>query len=149
MKTGSRGIALIKAFEGLRLTAYRCAADVWTIGYGHTAAVKNGDTITADDADSLLLNDIAVSEQAVSRAVTAPLNQSRFDALVSLVFNIGQGNFRRSTLLKKLNNQDYTGASDEFLRWTRAGGKVVPGLVRRREAEKALFDTPGRKSDSQ
>jgi lysozyme len=101
MKTGSRGIALIKEFEGLRLTACRCAADVWTIGYGHTAGVKKGDTITAVEADALLINDIAVSEPAVSRAVTAPLNQSRFDALVSLVFNIGQGNFRRSTLLKK------------------------------------------------
>lgn len=143
MKTDSRGIALIKEFEGLRLTAYRCAADVWTIGYGHTAGVKKGDTITAGEADALLLNDLATSEQAVSRAVTAPLNQSRFDALVSLVFNIGQGNFRRSTLLKKLNRLDYTGASDEFLRWTRAGGKVVPGLVRRREAEKALFDASG------
>lgn len=143
MKTDSRGIALIKEFEGLRLTAYRCAADVWTIGYGHTAGVKNGDTITAGEAEALLINDIASSEQAVSQAVTAPLNQSRFDALVSLVFNIGQGNFRRSTLLKKLNNLDYTGASDEFLRWTHAGGKVVPGLVRRREAEKALFDASG------
>ncbi|CAI2160004.1 MULTISPECIES: lysozyme [Serratia] len=142
MKISSRGIALIKEFEGLRLHAYRCAADVWTVGYGHTAGVTKGDIITVDEAQTMLTNDITVFERAVSQAVAVPLNQSQYDALVSLVFNIGQGNFKRSTLLKKLNKQDYVGAGNEFLRWTRANGKVLPGLIRRREAERVLFETP-------
>lgn len=90
-----------------------------------------------------LQQDLIASEQAVNQRVRVPLTQQQFDALVSFVFNLGAGSFSRSALLQKLNNQDYTGAGNEFLRWTHAGGKVVPGLVRRREAEKALFDISG------
>lgn len=143
MKTGAEGIRLIKHFEGLRLKAYQCSAGVWTVGYGHTSQVLPGQTITEAEADRFLQQDLAVCEQTVNQRVRVPLTQQQFDALVSFVFNLGSGSFSRSALLQKLNSQDYTGAGNEFLRWTYAGGKVVPGLVRRREAEKALFDTSG------
>lgn len=140
MKTSPEGIALIKEFEGLRLTAYRCSAHVWTIGYGHTLNVKEGDTLTEQEAGRLLAVDILSCEQAVSDAVSVVLLQHQFDALVSFVFNLGAGSLRRSTLLRVLNAGHYSGASEEFLRWTYAGGVKLPGLVRRRQAEKALFD---------
>lgn len=140
MKTSEKGLELIKHFEGLRLQAYRCSAHVWTIGYGHTAGVQPGDSVTAGQADSLLRQDIEESERSVARYVTAPLNHCQFDALVSFTFNLGAGNLRTSTLLKKLNAGDYSGAAEEFPRWVSAGGKKLPGLVRRREAEKALFE---------
>lgn len=136
-----QGLELIKHFEGLRLAAYKCSAGVWTIGYGHTGGVNPGDIIDEITAESLLRKDVAVSESAVSRLVSVPLNQHQFDALVSFVFNLGAGNFRTSTLLKKLNAGDYSGAADEFSRWINAGGKPLPGLARRREAERLLFLT--------
>ncbi|MBS1205286.1 MAG: Phage related lysozyme [Proteobacteria bacterium] len=140
MKTGVHGLTIIKEFEGLRLRAYQCSANVWTIGYGHTAGVGVDDIITEDQAISLLHQDVAESERAVNQYVHVPLTQNQFDALVSFVFNLGIGNFCTSTLLKKLNTEDYTGAAGEFLRWVNASGKVLPGLVRRRQAEKALFE---------
>lgn len=139
MKTGEKGLELIKHFEGLRLGAYQCSADVWTIGYGHTAGVKPGDAITTEQADAFLRQDVADSERAVSRFVSVPLTQNQFDALVSFTFNLGSGSLRNSTLLKKLNAGDYSGAAEQLLRWVNAGGKKLPGLVRRREAEKTLF----------
>lgn len=139
MKTGIKGLNLIKQFEGLRLRAYRCSADVWTIGYGHTASVDANDVITEEQAIKLLRQDIAESERTINKHVLVPLTQNQFDALVSFVFNIGGGNFRASTLLKKLNAGDYDGAAPEFRRWVIAGGKTLPGLVPRREAESALF----------
>lgn len=142
MITDEKGLELIKQFEGLRLAAYLCPAQVWTIGYGHTAGVMQGDVIIEEQADAFLRHDLAASELAVSRRVTAPLNQNQFDALVSFTFNLGAGNFSRSTLLNKLNVGDYAGAGDEFLRWDRAGGEKLPGLTRRREAERDLFLTP-------
>ena len=147
MKTSDRGVALIKAHEGLRLTAYTDPVGVWTIGYGHTTAagppkVERGMKITDAGADAILRQDLAKFEGYVSSAVKVPLNQNEFDALVSFTFNLGPGNLRSSTLLKKLNAGDRTGAADEFLKWTRAGGKVLPGLVKRREAERALFRAP-------
>lgn len=141
MKTGEKGLALIKHFEGLRLRAYQCSANVWTIGYGHTAGVRPGDAITPEQADAFLRQDVSDSEHSVSRFVRVPLTQCQFDALVSFVFNLGAGNFRTSTLLKKLNAGDYSGAADEFSRWINAGGKPLPGLARRREAERLLFLT--------
>ncbi|MCW6023242.1 lysozyme [Serratia marcescens] len=139
MKVSCRGLELIKRFEGLFLQAYFCPANVLTIGYGHTADVQIGKVITAEQADAFLQEDTAESEIAVSQLVTVPLTQNQFDALVSFTFNLGYGNLRSSTLLKKLNGGDYTGAADEFSRWINGGGKNLPGLIKRREAEKALF----------
>lgn len=139
MELSEEGIALIKQFEGLRHEAYQCPAGIWTIGYGHTADVRPGDIITAEQADAFLLQDVAESEIAVNRQVTTVLTQNQFDALVSFVFNLGSNNFRASTLLKKLNTGDNIGAAAELMRWVYAGGKPSPGLIRRREAEKLLF----------
>lgn len=147
MKTSDRGIALIKHHEGVRLTAYADPVGVLTIGYGHTSAagapqVTPGMKITQAGADAILRQDLAKFEKYVTDAVKVPLNQNEFDALVSFTFNLGPGNLRSSTLLKKLNAGDRAGAADEFLKWTKAGGKTLPGLVKRREAERALFLTP-------
>ena len=143
-KTATRGIELIKEFEGLRLTAYKCPAGVWTIGYGHTGMVdgkliSSGMTITAAKATELLKKDLASFEAAVNGCVTVPITQNMFDALVSFSFNVGSGALRRSALLRKLNAKDYKGAANEFPLWNKAGGKVLNGLVRRRKAEKELF----------
>lgn len=143
MKIGEKGLELIKHFEGLRLRAYQCSAHVWTIGYGHTAGVRPGDEISTEQADAFLKQDIAESERSVGRYVAVPLTNCQFDALVSFTFNLGSGNLRTSTLLKKLNSGDYAGAASEFLRWVNAGGERLPGLARRREAEKALFEERG------
>lgn len=138
MIIGTNGLNLIKHFEGLRLSAYQCSAHVWTIGYGHTADVGENDVITEEEALYFLHQDLAESERAVNQYVHVPLTQNQFDALVSFVFNLGAGNFLTSTLLKKLNSGD-DGAAQEFGRWIHASGKALPGLVRRREAERALF----------
>lgn len=137
--TGQRGIDLIKRFEGLRLRSYLCPANVWTIGYGHTGNVTSNQIITSEQAESILKSDLQRFENAVSDAVKVPLNQNQFDALVSLAFNIGVGAFSGSTLVRMLNAANYTGAADQFLRWNRAGGRVLDGLTRRRQAERALF----------
>lgn len=137
MKVSTNGLELIKKFEGLRLEAYLCSAGVLTIGYGHTAGVRKGDVITKGTADKMLVDDIGVFEQAVSNAVTAPLTQNQFDALVSLAFNIGATALTNSTLVKKLNLRH--DAADEFLRWRYVNRVESPGLLRRREAERALF----------
>jgi lysozyme len=139
MSISPAGIALIQAHEGLRLTAYRDAGGVWTIGYGSTGGVRRGMTITRDQAVLRLYHDLDTAESAVNSRVTVPLSQPQFDALVSLVFNIGGGAFRKSTLLQKLNAGDYAGAANEFNRWVKAKGRVLPGLVTRRAAERALF----------
>lgn len=143
-KTATKGIELIKEFEGCRLTAYKCPAGVWTIGYGHTGAVDGkpvsaGMTITAAKATQLLKSDLAKFEAAVNSYVTAPITQNMFDALVSFAYNCGAGALKGSTLLKKLNAKDYEGAAAEFPKWNKAGGKVLNGLVRRRERERKLF----------
>jgi lysozyme len=139
MSISPAGIALIQAHEGLRLTAYRDAGGVWTIGYGSTGGVRRGMTITRDQAVLRLYHDLDTAESAVNSRVTVPLSQPQFDALVSLVFNIGGGAFRKSTLLQKLNAGDYAGAANEFNRWVKAKGRVLPGLVTRRAAERSLF----------
>lgn len=143
-KTATKGIDLIKEFEGCKLTAYKCPAGVWTIGYGHTGsvdgkAITSGMTITAAKATELLKADLSKFEAAVNSYVTAPITQNMFDALVSFTFNCGAGALKGSTLLKKLNAKDYDGAAAEFPKWNKAGGKVLNGLVRRREAERCLF----------
>lgn len=141
MRTSSAGLSLIKEFEGLRLAAYQCSARKWTIGYGSTRGVKPGDAITAEQAGERLLFDIREAEGAVQRRVTARLAQHQFDALVAFAFNVGAEAFGRSTLLAKLNQRDYAGAAEEFAKWTHVAGKVVEGLVRRRQAERALFES--------
>lgn len=135
--TSQAGIDLIKSFESCRLTAYQDSAGVWTIGYGHTAGVYAGMTITQAQAEEFLRSDLKTAENAVNGKVTYPITQNMFDALVSLTFNIGSGNFGTSTLLKKLNQGDINGAADEFDRWIYSGGVVQQGLV----------ETCGRKRD--
>ena len=108
MKCSQEGLALIKKFEGCRLKAYRCSANVLTIGYGHTGGVQENDVISQPEADKLLEEDIAKFEDYVSDNVIVELNQGQFDALVAWTFNLGVGNLRQSTMLKKLNESDYT-----------------------------------------
>jgi len=137
------GLQLIKDFEGLKLTAYKCPAGVWTIGYGSTGPhVRPGMTITPREASELLTADLLRFERAVTRLVKMPLNDNQFAALVSFAFNVGEAALEKSTLLKHLNAGRIAMAAQEFLRWNKAGGKVLAGLVRRREAERLLFNTP-------
>tara|TARA_E500000178_G_C16784347_1_gene645082 strand:- start:229 stop:672 length:444 start_codon:yes stop_codon:yes gene_type:complete len=140
MKCSQEGLALIKKFEGCRLKAYRCSANVLTIGYGHTGGVKEDDTISQPEADELLENDIAKFEEYVSDNVIVELKQHQFDALVAWTFNLGVGNLRNSTMLKKLNEADYDSIPFEMRRWNKAGGKTLDGLIRRRKAEGLLFE---------
>ncbi len=144
MQTSDKGIALIKQFEGCKLTAYQDSVGVWTIGYGWTQPVdgkpiRGGMTIKQETAERLLKTGLVSYENDVSRLVKVELNQGQFDALVSFTYNLGSRSLSTSTLLRKLNGGDYAGAADEFLRWNKAGGKVLSGLTRRREAERALF----------
>ena len=146
MNISKQGIDLIKQFEGCKLTAYKCPAGVLTIGYGHTGRdVHYSDVITQEQAEKLLKKDLQFFEIFVSKCVKVPLNQNQFDALVSLAFNIGINAFKNSTLLKLLNQFEYDKASEQFLRWKYAGGKILLGLARRRQAEKDLFDYPAAK----
>ena len=140
MQISKAGLDLIKQFEGLYLNAYRCPAGVPTIGYGHTAGVAMGQTITQQQADDFLRRDVRQFERAVSRLVHVPLTQGQFDALVSFTYNLSAANLGNSTLLRLLNAGDYKGAAAQFDRWTKAGGKELPGLVKRRAAERALFE---------
>lgn len=139
------GLDLIKSFEGLRLKAYKDAVGIWTVGYGHTKTATPGMAISEPEAEAMLRNDLAEAQGAVERLVKRPLNDNEYAALVSFVFNLGSGNLSRSTLLRKLNAGDRRGAADQFLVWNKAGGKVLAGLTRRRQAERALF-TGGAKS---
>ncbi|WP_044856879.1 lysozyme [Enterobacter ludwigii] len=144
MQTSDKGIALIKQFEGCKLTAYQDSVGVWTIGYGWTQPVdgkpiRAGMTIKQETAERLLKTGMVSYESDVARLVKVGLTQGQFDALVSFTYNLGARSLSTSTLLRKLNAGDYAGAADEFLRWNKAGGKVLNGLTRRREAERALF----------
>lgn len=142
MTCNQAGLDITRKAEGLRLTAYYCPAGKLTIGYGHTGPdVKEGMTITEAEADELLAKDVGWAEEAVTRAVTVPLTSNQFSALVDFTFNVGAGNLESSTLLRLLNGGDLAGAADQFLRWDEADGKVLPGLVTRREEERSLFLT--------
>lgn len=136
------GIDLIKEFEGLRTKAYKDPVGIWTIGYGHTETAKRGMTVTPEQAEDLLRRDLYTAESAVNRLVTVPLSDNQFAALVSFVFNVGEGAFRGSTLLRRLNAGNYGAVPDQLKRWNRAGGRVLNGLVRRREDEARLWSTP-------
>lgn len=140
MKTSSKGVSLIKKFEGCRLKAYKCPAGVWTIGYGHTAGVKEGDTITQQTADVYLRNDLEKYEKAVlNYDGIYHFNQNQFDALVSFTYNCGAGNLKNLTQSGK---HTIAQISAKLPLYNKAGGVVLRGLQRRRAAEKELFDTP-------
>lgn len=130
----------IKSWEGERLDAYQCSAGVWTIGVGHTKGVKPNDRITEGISKILFEQDLLAFKFEMLPLVKVEVTQGQFVALLSFVFNLGITSFKTSTLLKKLNQGDYVGASNEFLRWKFANGNVVKGLLNRRKAEKALFD---------
>ena len=140
MKLGERGTEILKYFEGCKLTAYQDSVGVWTIGYGHTKGVYDGMTITQDQAEQMLLSALEEYEGYIENMVTVPLTQNQFDALVVWVYNLGPTNFKNSTLLKELNAGNYNAAGQEITRWNKAGGKVLAGLVKRREAEAELFN---------
>lgn len=151
LKTSQKGIELIKKFEGCKLTAYRDSVGVWTIGFGHTKDVKADMVITAEQAEQFLKDDVVYFENGVNKllkTLKAQVTQNQFDALISFAFNLGLGNLRKSTLAKKLyvmqqNDRDSVQAvADEFPRWNKAGGQVLTGLTKRRNAERALFLTP-------
>ncbi len=141
------GVDLIRRFEGCRLDAYPdpgTGGDPWTIGYGATGpGIAPGVVWTQEEAEARLVEDIAQFAGAVERALTVPVSANEFAAMVSLAFNIGAGAFRKSTLLRLVNDGHFEAAAEQFLRWNRAGGREMPGLTRRRQAERQLFLTPG------
>lgn len=136
----NNGLEFTKGFEACRLTAYQDSGGVWTIGWGSTRDVHPGMVITQAQADALLVKDMQVAVDAVNRLVTVPLSQNQFDALTDWTFNLGEGTLARSTLLRVLNAGKYDYAADQFLAWDHLGGKVVDGLLRRRRAERDLFN---------
>lgn len=145
MRTNSEGRSIIKEYEGKRLTAYLCPAGKWTIGWGSTIGVKKGMVISEHEAELRFIADVECCESSISALVTVLLNDNQLSALVSFVFNFGAEKFRTSTLLKKLNAGDYSGAAKELLRWKYSydlklkKSIVLNGLVRRRKAEAELF----------
>lgn len=159
MKTGAKGIALIKEFEGYHTKLHNgdCKAyldkhanpkawspgykGLWTIGYGCTVGVTEGLVWTEKQAHKALLKEIAKHEANVKRLINVPLDQNQFDALVSLSYNVGMGTTRTRTIIDRLNAKDYNGAAQAFLLYDKAGGKTLRGLTRRRQAEKKLFET--------
>lgn len=141
LRISAQGINFIKRWEGCRLTAYLCPANIPTIGWGHTKGVKLGMKITQIEADTLFLEELKHYDQAVSNSVKVSLSQNQFDVLVSFCYNVGVGAFKDSTLLRVLNQHNYAEAANQLLRWDKAGKKVIPGLTYRREAEKELFES--------
>lgn len=141
MITSPAGIALIQEFEGCWLRAYRCPAGILTIGYGHTGPdVKAGQVISHSEADDLLRDDLRKFESGVSSYIgDTPTTQNQFDAMVCLAFNIGLGAFKKSSVLREHCKPDHAKAADAFLLWNKGGGRVLPGLVRRRNAERVLY----------
>jgi len=140
MKISPEGLALIKKFEGCELEAYQCSAGVWTIGYGHTKGVEEGMTITKDQAEQMLLEELIEYEVAVEEAADNQLDQCMFDALVSWTYNLGPTNLNKSTMLKVLNAGEYDEVPAQIKRWNKVNKQVNEGLVRRREAESLLFE---------
>jgi len=131
---------LIKEFEGESLVAYKCPAGVWTISVGVTENVKSGMTITAEQSSVMFARALRPREDKLTRLLNrTPTNQNQFDAMLSLAYNIGMGAFEKSTLLRLHRNTEHEAAADEFLKWNKAGGKVLDGLTRRRSAERKLY----------
>ena len=141
MLYSSAGLHLTEQFEGCKLIAYQDVKGVWTIGYGHTAGVREGDTCSQIQAEIWLQQDISWAATVVNRYVTVNLDQGQFDALVDFVFNAGSGNFSESTMLKLINAGHLDQAAAEFEKWDKAGGLVVAGLLRRRKAEEGEFES--------
>jgi lysozyme len=158
MKVSDKAVSMIKHHEGVRQKAYRCPANLWTIGIGHVlypeqARLKMEDrmlvplrpednrTFTMEEVDAILKSDLARFERGVEQYCPVVLTQGQFDALVSFAFNVGLGTLQRSTLRQKINRQDFEGASSEFLKYIMAGGKILKGLQNRRNDERALFNS--------
>jgi len=142
LKYSKAGLALTQSSEDCKLTAYRDSVGIWTIGYGHTGTdVVEGLTVTQDQAAILLAADVAWAVTCVNKSVKSAINQNQFDALVDFVFNLGCAKFGKSTLLQLVNVGDFAGGAKEFLKWNKAGGKVLKGLTKRRQAEADLFQT--------
>ena len=145
MKTSDKGVALIKQFEGFSARPYLCPAGVPTIGYGATyypdgkKVTLRDKPVTEADATAMLRSMLVQYENGVSRYVQVPITQGQFDALVSFAYNLGLAALKGSTLLRLVNERNFVGAAAQFSRWNKASGKVLPGLTRRREAERKLF----------
>ncbi len=154
MKISERGLQFIKDAEGLRLKSYKCSAGVWTIGYGTTSAtglidIKPTTIINTKQAEMLLVKSLATFEDCINESVKVELKQSQYDALVSFVYNIGEGAFKKSTLLKELNKGRYDAVPVELMKWVRAGGKRNQGLVNRRTKEAALWSEDDWEADDE
>ena len=145
LEINSHGLAIIKECEGLRTTAYKCPAGVWTIGYGHTHGVKDGETITAAEAERLLKSDVKTFERILNdhaRESGVRLNENEFSALVSFTYNLGVTALINSTLWTHLKNGSHDKAAAEFPKWVKAGGRRLTGLMKRRQKERELFESP-------
>ena len=156
MKVSDKALEVIRHYEGVRTKPYQCPALLWTIGVGHVIDTNHGRiplaerkalpipegwnrTITMKEVDDILRDDLTRFERGVERYCPVPLTQGQFDALVSFSFNVGLGTLQRSTLRQKVLRGDMEGAADEFLKYTIGGGKVLKGLVTRRNDERAMF----------
>lgn len=139
MQINQEGLALIKRWEGLKLEAYLDLGGIWTIGYGHTATARQGMAIDEAEAERLLRQDLAIFEAAVLDAVTVPLTENQFAALVSWTYNVGVAAMGRSSLIKRLNKGEYNAVPAELAKWNKVRGKAVPGLANRRAAEGGLW----------
>lgn len=150
MRTSKLGVNFIKRFEQLRLEPYKCSAGWWTIGYGHAISKTEKPSWEIDEsqANKMLGMDLATSERAISRLIRVPLMQNQFDALVSFTFNLGSGALQRSTLRMKLNRGEFEDVPEEFLKWNKAGGRILKGLTRRRLAEATIFMKGTNNADS-
>ena len=140
MKISEEGVALLKKFEGCELEAYQDSVGVWTRGYGHTKGVDEDMKISKDEAENLLKKELPEYEGYINKLVKVPLEQYQFDALCCWVYNLGPTNLKNSTLLTVLNQERYEDVPREIKRWNKAGGQVLNGLIRRREAEALLFE---------
>ena len=148
MKISHRGLKLIAGYEGFHSKPYLCPANKQTIGYGHLIMPYEKFTeITREEGDALLLKDCEIAEKAVEKLVTAEINQDIFDALVSFAFNVGAGNFEKSSVLKNLNKSDYYNCALSFCLWNKAGGKILQGLINRRAEEQLIFTIGAVKMD--
>ena len=139
MKISEDGLELIKKFEGCETSAYQDSVGVWTIGFGHTKGVEEGQTCSIEDAESMLADEMDEYEGYINNMVKVELQQHEFDSLVAWVYNLGPTNLSESTMLKVLNGGQFVRVRDEMNRWTRAGGEILEGLVRRRQAESLMF----------
>jgi len=139
MKISEDGLELIKKFEGCETSAYQDSVGVWTIGFGHTKDVEEGQTCSIEDAESMLADEMDEYEGYINNMVKVDLQQHEFDSLVAWVYNLGPTNLGESTMLKVLNGGQFDRVPNEMNRWTRAGGEILEGLVRRRQAESLMF----------